>query len=37
VNHHEFQELDWSSFTTGKTVIYDVKGSLDKSKITARL
>ncbi|MBL0742202.1 nucleotide sugar dehydrogenase [Chryseolinea lacunae] len=37
VSHKDFTDLDWSSFTTEKTVIYDVKGTLDKSKITARL
>jgi len=37
VNHQEFQKLDWSTFTTDKSVVYDVKGALDKNKITARL
>ncbi len=37
VGHDDFKQLDWSQFTTSKTVVYDVKGSLDKSKITARL
>lgn len=37
VSHKDFVDLNWSSFTTEKTVIYDVKGTLDKSKITARL
>jgi UDP-N-acetyl-D-galactosamine dehydrogenase len=37
VGHDDFNRLDWSQFTTSETVVYDVKGSLDKSKITARL
>jgi UDP-N-acetyl-D-galactosamine dehydrogenase len=37
VSHDEFKTLDWAKFTTEKTVIYDVKGTLDKSKVTARL
>lgn len=37
VNHSDFSTLDWPAFTTAKTVIYDVKGSLDRNKITARL
>jgi len=37
VSHKDFNTLDWSSFTTEKTVVYDVKGSLDRKKITARL
>src|SRR5689334_14901193 len=37
VNHQDFSTLDWSAFTTAKTVVYDVKGSLDRNKITARL
>ena len=37
VGHKEFLELDWDIITHDKTVIYDVKGFLDKSKITARL
>jgi len=37
VNHKDFSTLDWSTFTTAKTVVYDVKGSLDRNKITARL
>ncbi len=37
VSHNEFKTLDWNSFTFPNTVIYDVKGIMDKSKVTARL
>jgi UDP-N-acetyl-D-galactosamine dehydrogenase len=37
VSHTEFKTLDWSTFKENNTVIYDVKGFLDKSLITARL
>jgi len=37
VAHREFRDLDWSRIQHEKTVIYDVKGFLDQSKITARL
>jgi UDP-N-acetyl-D-galactosamine dehydrogenase len=37
VSHSEFKTLDWGSFKHTKTVVYDVKGVLDKSMITARL
>ena len=37
VNHKEFAELDWSKIKTEKSVVYDVKGSLDRSKVLARL
>ncbi len=37
VNHDEFSKLNWSAIRQEKTVVFDVKGSLDKSKITARL
>jgi UDP-N-acetyl-D-glucosamine/UDP-N-acetyl-D-galactosamine dehydrogenase len=37
VSHQEFRSLDWSTLKHSKTVIYDVKGFLDKSLITARL
>lgn len=37
VSHSAFDSLDWAKFTDSKTVIYDVKGSMDKSKVTARL
>ncbi len=37
VNHSEFNKLDWNIIRDSKTVVYDVKGVLDKSIITARL
>lgn len=37
VNHDEFSQLKWDTIRHEKTVVYDVKGSLEKSKITARL
>jgi UDP-N-acetyl-D-galactosamine dehydrogenase len=37
VSHQEFKVLDLDSISHPKVVIYDVKGFLDKSKVTARL
>ncbi len=37
VSHEEFKDLPWGKISTPNTVIYDVKGFLDKSLITARL
>lgn len=37
VSHDEFLGLDWNSLTEANTVVYDVKGFLDQSLITARL
>ena len=37
VGHQEFTQLDWKSICYEKTVVYDVKGILDRKKITARL
>jgi UDP-N-acetyl-D-galactosamine dehydrogenase len=37
VCHKVFGDLDWNAITMKNTVVYDVKGMLDKSKITARL
>jgi UDP-N-acetyl-D-galactosamine dehydrogenase len=37
VNHVEFNKLDWNKIKNENTVIYDVKGTLDKSLVTARL
>jgi UDP-N-acetyl-D-galactosamine dehydrogenase len=37
VSHNEFKQFDWSQYTGDATVVYDVKGFLDKSIITARL
>lgn len=37
VNHKEFDQLDWSKLKSANTVVYDVKGQLDRSLVTARL
>jgi UDP-N-acetyl-D-galactosamine dehydrogenase len=37
VGHKEFLEINWKDLKHDKTVIYDVKGFLDKSLISARL
>ena len=37
VGHKEFLELNWDTLRHNKTVVYDVKGFLDKNVITARL
>jgi UDP-N-acetyl-D-galactosamine dehydrogenase len=37
VSHEEFKNLDWGKLRTEKSIVYDVKGFLDKSEITARL
>ncbi|HYF69243.1 MAG TPA: nucleotide sugar dehydrogenase [Ohtaekwangia sp.] len=37
VSHAEFRDLDLKSLSEDNAVVYDVKGFLDKSKITARL
>lgn len=37
VGHKEFVSLDWTALRHEKTVVYDVKGILDRSIITARL
>ena len=37
VGHKEFRDLDWKKIKHEKTVIYDVKGFLDQSIVTARL
>ncbi len=37
VSHDEFMDLPWGKIRTEKTVVYDVKGFLDKSLVTARL
>lgn len=37
VSHDEFKNLPWDKIRTPKTVVYDVKGFLDKSFVTARL
>lgn len=37
VAHQEFSQLPWASLRKPNTVVYDVKGVLDKSTVTARL
>ena len=37
VSHDEFKDLPWKIIRSENTVVYDVKGFLDKSLITARL
>jgi UDP-N-acetyl-D-galactosamine dehydrogenase len=37
VSHKEFLDLDWTKIKHESTVVYDVKGFLDKKLITARL
>ena len=37
VSHNEFSSLDWTIIRNDNTVVYDVKGFLDKSIISARL
>jgi UDP-N-acetyl-D-galactosamine dehydrogenase len=37
VNHVEFNSLDWTAIRHDNTVVYDVKGTLDRSIVTARL
>ncbi|MEX1241317.1 MAG: nucleotide sugar dehydrogenase [Cyclobacteriaceae bacterium] len=37
VGHKEFRDLDWENIRHDNTVVYDVKGFLDPSKVTARL
>jgi UDP-N-acetyl-D-galactosamine dehydrogenase len=37
VGHKEFSFLNWSIIRDDQTVVYDVKGFLDKSLVTARL
>lgn len=37
VSHAEFASLNWSLLKNNNTIVYDVKGFLDKSLITARL
>jgi UDP-N-acetyl-D-galactosamine dehydrogenase len=37
VSHTEFESLDWKIIRDENTVVYDVKGVLDKSFVTARL
>ena len=37
VSHKEFDSLEFENLKHEKTVIYDIKGKFDKSKVTARL
>lgn len=37
VAHEEFKQLDWNALCFEKTVVYDVKGVVDRSRVTARL
>ena len=37
VSHREFSSLNWASLKKDDTIVFDVKGFLDKSIITARL
>lgn len=37
VSHKEFSDLPWKTIKHDRTVVYDVKGFLDKTLITARL
>lgn len=37
VAHEEFKQLDWNALSFEKTVVYDVKGVVDRSRVTARL
>jgi UDP-N-acetyl-D-galactosamine dehydrogenase len=37
VSHEEFKSLDWNSIKEPNSVVYDVKGFLKKSFVTARL
>jgi UDP-N-acetyl-D-galactosamine dehydrogenase len=37
VGHQDFVTLDWKEISFDKTIVYDVKGVLDKKLVTARL
>jgi UDP-N-acetyl-D-galactosamine dehydrogenase len=37
VSHEEFHNLPWAKIRNEKTVVFDVKGFLDKAMVTARL
>ena len=37
VSHLQFSSVDWPAISHDKTVVYDVKGFLDRSLISARL
>jgi len=37
VSHEEFRALKWNSIKNDRTIIYDVKGFLEKGEVSARL
>jgi UDP-N-acetyl-D-glucosamine/UDP-N-acetyl-D-galactosamine dehydrogenase len=37
VSHKEFTSLDWSQIKSERTIVYDVKGFLNKQSVSARL
>jgi UDP-N-acetyl-D-galactosamine dehydrogenase len=37
VSHQEFKKLDWTIIRNDQTIVYDVKGFLERSQISARL
>lgn len=37
VSHQEFRSLDWNLIKNEKTIVYDVKGFLNRSEVTSRL
>lgn len=37
VSHQEFKKIDWMSIRNDQTIVFDVKGFLDRSQISARL
>ncbi len=37
VSHKEFGSINWSAIKSEKTIVYDVKGFLDRTQISARL
>jgi len=37
VGHDEFRTIDWKIIRNSSTIVYDVKGFLDRSLISARL
>jgi UDP-N-acetyl-D-galactosamine dehydrogenase len=37
VSHEDFKSIKWSEIKMANTIVYDVKGFLDKSLVTGRL
>ncbi|MCA4895472.1 MAG: Vi polysaccharide biosynthesis UDP-N-acetylglucosamine C-6 dehydrogenase TviB [Cytophagales bacterium] len=37
VSHQEFKQIDWAVIRSDQTIVYDVKGFLDRSQISSRL